>query len=71
MNNYMTYFHMQLDDKFKELMIKVKKNKMDIKDLIELKSFIFDVYENESKIDDIDIRNGFRMLEIEPRFNYR
>ncbi len=67
----MTYFHMQLDDKFKELMIKVKKNKMDIKDLIELKSFIFDVYENESKIDDIDIRNGFRMLEIEPRFNYR
>lgn len=67
----MTYFHMQLDDKFKELMIKVKKNKMDIKDLIELKSFIFDVYENESKIDDIDIRNGFRMLEIEPKFNYR
>lgn len=67
----MTYFHMQLDDKFKELMIKIKKNKMDIKDLIELKSFIFDVYENESKIDDIDIRNGFRMLEIEPKFNYR
>lgn len=66
----MTYFHMQLDDKFKELMIKVKKSKMDIKDLIELKSFIFDVYENESKIDDIDIRNGFRMLEIEPKFDY-
>ena len=67
----MTYFHIQLDDKFKELIVKVKKNKMDINDLIELKSFIFDIYENESKIDDVDIRNGFRMLEIEPKFNYR
>jgi hypothetical protein len=56
----MTYFHIEIDNKFKEL-IKNKK-KYNINDLIELKSFIYEIYQKENTIEDINIKNGFKEI---------
>jgi hypothetical protein len=56
----MTYFHIEIDNKFKEL-IKSKKN-FNINDLIELKSFIYDTYQKENSIEDYNINNGFKKI---------
>lgn len=62
----MTNFHIHLDDKFDELM---KKKNIDIQDLIDLKTFIYNIYESENTLDDYDIINGFRSIEINEKFN--
>jgi|688.fasta_scaffold10930_6 hypothetical protein len=56
----MTYFHIEIDNKFKEL-IKKKKN-YNINDLIELKSFIYEIYQKENTIEDLNIKNGFKEI---------
>jgi len=60
----MTNFHIKIDNKFDELIIKMKKNKIDINDIICLKEFIIDSYDYEKYIQDNLITNGFRMIDI-------
>ena len=40
----MTYFHIKIDNKFDELINKMKNRKININDIIDLKEFIFDIY---------------------------
>ena len=48
-NNKMTGFHIQLDNKFDELISNLKEKKeITINDLIKLKSFINKIYDNEN-----------------------
>ena len=47
--NKMTGFHIQLDNKFDELISNLKEQKeITINDLIKLKSFIIKIYDNEN-----------------------
>jgi Txe/YoeB family toxin of Txe-Axe toxin-antitoxin module len=59
----MTNFHVKLDDKFDELIGKMKEKKFGLGDLVELKSYIYDVYSRESSIEDKRINRGFRVID--------
>lgn len=63
----MTYFHIQIDNKFDEVLCKMKNRKLNINDIIDLKTFIFEIYGNENKIRDVSIINGFREINITHR----
>ena len=58
----MTNFHIQIDSKFDEMIMKMKKNKIGINDILALKEFILHTYDNENYIEDKLITNGFRMI---------
>ena len=60
----MTNFHIQIDSKFDEMIMKMKKNKIGINDILTLKEFILHTYDNENYIEDKLITNGFRMIDI-------
>ncbi len=57
----MTYFHIEIDNKFNQF-IKSKKN-FNKTDLIQLKSFIYEVYQKENSIEEIKINNAFKKLD--------
>lgn len=59
----MTNFHVKLDDKFDELIEKMKEKKFKLGDLVELKSYIYDVYSSESTLEDSRIRSGFNVID--------
>lgn len=63
----MTYFHIQIDNKFDEVLCKMKNRKLNMNDIIDLKTFIFEIYGNENKIRDVSIINGFREINITHR----
>ena len=57
----MTYFHIELDNKFNELF---KQNRtFNKKDLIQLKSFIYNIYQKENSIEDLNIKNAYRNID--------
>jgi len=59
----MTNFHVKLDDKFDELIEKMKERKFNLGDLVELKSYIYDVYSSESTLEDSRIKRGFNVID--------
>lgn len=63
----MTYFHIKIDNKFDELICKIKNKKININDIIDLKEFIFDIYSSENEIIDKSIVDGFREIDISHR----
>lgn len=63
----MTYFHIKIDNKFDELINKMKNRKININDIIDLKEFIFDIYSSENEIIDKSIVDGFREIDISHR----
>lgn len=63
----MTYFHIKIDNKFDELISKMKNRKININDIIDLKEFIFDIYSSENEIIDKSIVDGFREIDISHR----
>ena len=63
----MTYFHIKIDNKFDELICKMKNRKININDIIDLKEFIFDIYSSENEIIDKSIVDGFREIDISHR----
>jgi len=65
----MTYFHIKIDNKFDELINKMKNKKLNINDIIDLKEFIFDIYSSENEIIDKAIIDGFREIDISHRLH--
>lgn len=63
----MTYFHIKIDNKFDELINKMKIKKLNINDIIDLKQFILDIYSSENEIIDSAIIDGFREIDISHR----
>jgi len=63
----MTYFHIKIDNKFDELINKMKIKKLNINDIIDLKQFILDIYSSENEIIDSSIIDGFREIDISHR----
>lgn len=63
----MTYFHIKIDNKFDELICKMKNRKLNLNDIIDLKEFIFDIYSSENEIIDDSIVDGFREIDISHR----
>jgi hypothetical protein len=59
----MTYFHIELDNKFTELLSK-EENKKNKKQLIELKTFIYDIYMKENNIEDIRIKRSYNYIDF-------
>lgn len=59
----MTYFHIELDNKFKELLSK-EENKKNKKQLIELKTFIYDIYMKENNIEDLRIKKSYNYIDF-------
>lgn len=59
----MTYFHIELDNKFTELLSK-EANKKNKKQLIELKTFIYDIYMKENNIEDIRIKRSYNYIDF-------
>jgi len=59
----MTNFHIKVDDKFKELFKKMNGNKIDINELLDLKTFIYDAYSSENSMEDKRIKDGFHMID--------
>jgi|688.fasta_scaffold1070769_2 hypothetical protein len=61
----MTNFHIELDNKFDELISNLdKKNQITINDLINLKSFINKIYDNENLESNIYIKNSLLQIEL-------
>ena len=61
----MCNFHIKIDDKFDEFIIKIKENKpITINDLISLKSFIIDVYHNDNTTDNNYIKLSLSMIDF-------
>lgn len=60
----MTNFHIKLDDKFEELFEKAKAKPLDMTDLVDLKSYIYDVYSRENSLEDERIKKGFQMIDF-------
>jgi len=61
----MPSFHINLDNKFDEIIINLrKKNNFNIDDLIELKSFIIDIYDKDNKDENDYIRKSFKMIDF-------
>jgi len=61
----MPSFHINLDNKFDEIIINLrKKNNFNIDDLIELKSFIIDIYDKDNKDENECIRKSFKMIDF-------
>ena len=60
----MTIFHIKLDDKFDELFEKAKQKPLNMADLVDLKSYIYDVYSRENSLEDESIRKGFHMIDF-------
>jgi len=61
----MTYFIIETDNKFNELINKMKRNNFNLNDLIQLKTFIIQTYNRENNIEDTNIKKSFRKI------NYR
>lgn len=59
----MTYFHIELDNKFTELLSK-EENKKNKKQLIELKTFIYDIYMKENNIEDLRIKKSYNYIDF-------
>lgn len=57
----MSYFHIQLDMKFDELM---SKKKIDINDLVELKEFIRHIYEIENDPEYKSIKKSLHLIDF-------
>ena len=57
----MSYFHIQLDMKFDEL---IKNKKIDINELIELKNFIFEIYEIENNPEYKSIKKSLHLIDF-------
>jgi len=62
----MPSFHINLDNKFDEIIISLRKKEknIDIDDLIELKSFIIDIYDKDNKDENDYIRKSFKMIDF-------
>jgi len=61
----MTNFHMKLDDKFDELFEKAKENKsLAMADLVDLKSYIYDVYTRENSMENETIKRCYNMIDF-------
>lgn len=60
----MTNFHIKLDDKFEELFEKAKEKPLNMTDLVDLKSYIYDVYSRENSLEDESIKKGFHMIDF-------
>ena len=61
----MVNFHMQLDNKFDEVIIKLKqKENLTINDLINLKSFIISAYYNDNKLNNEYIKLSLNMIDF-------
>jgi hypothetical protein len=61
----MTNFYIELDNKFDEIFINLStKNNFDKNDLIELKSFIIEIYNNKNKTENEYIRKSFNMIDF-------
>jgi hypothetical protein len=61
----MTNFHIEIDNKFDNLIINIKQKKeITINDLIELKTFIFDIYYNNNNIDNEYIKKSLSMIDL-------
>ena len=58
----MTYFNIEVDNKFKELI--TKKKNFNVNDLVQLKSFIYEIYQKENSIEDPRINKGFRKIDF-------
>jgi len=61
----MTNFHIEIDNKFDNLIFNIKQKKeITINDLIELKSFIFDIYYTNNNIDNEYIKKSLSMIDL-------
>ncbi len=60
----MTNFHIKLDDKFDELFEKAKEKPLNMADLVDLKSYIYDVYSRENSIEDETIKKSYHMIDF-------
>jgi Txe/YoeB family toxin of Txe-Axe toxin-antitoxin module len=58
----MTYFEVEIDNKFNELINKMKRNDFNLNDLIQLKTFIRQTYSRENNIEDTNIKKSFRKI---------
>jgi len=58
----MTYFEVEIDNKFNELINKMKRNNFNLNDLIQLKTFIRQTYSRENNIEDTNIKKSFRKI---------
>lgn len=59
----MTTFHIEIDNKFKNAISKMKKDNFKMSDLTELKSFINDTYKNENSIIDKNIKRAYNKID--------
>jgi len=61
----MTNFHIEIDNKFDNLIFNIKQKKeITINDLIELKTFIFDIYYTNNNIDNEYIKKSLSMIDL-------
>ncbi len=62
----MVNFHIRLDEKFDELIktAKINKNQISLDDLIELKSYICDIYANDNDFINSRIRYELNRIEF-------
>ena len=60
----MTNFHIKLDNKFEELFEKAKETPLNMADLVDLKSYIYDAYSRENSLEDETIKKGFHMIDF-------
>jgi len=60
----MTHFHIKIDNKFDEVIVKMKKKSLKLNDIIELKSYIYDTYRNENNIEDTNISRCYNKIDF-------
>jgi hypothetical protein len=61
----MTNFHIEIDNKFDNLIFNIKQKKeITINDLIELKTFIFDIYYTNNNINNEYIKKSLSMIDL-------
>jgi len=61
----MTGFHISIDNKFDELISKMKDKELEISDICELKTFITYTYDNENNIENNELSDAYEKINLD------